>query len=136
MATIRGNASSYDIGNNPPEVKWTFVRGDTAAFKVYVTDDQRQPLTIADWTIAMKIKRPDTAQETFRPTDDATEVLSLTPVADADDLAGEFTVKITAAQSQILQTGDIFDIELSLPQDQIVWTVAQGSVVVIEDITD
>ena len=136
MATIRGNASSYDIGNNPPEVKWTFVRGDTAAFKVYVTDDQRQPLTIADWTIAMKIKRPDTAQETFRPTDDATEVLSLTPAADADDLAGEFTVKITAAQSQILQTGDIFDIELSLPQDQIVWTVAQGSVVVIEDITD
>ena len=136
MATLRGNASSYDIGNNPPEVKWTFVRGDTAAFKVYVTDDERQPLTISDWSIAMKVKRPNTAQETFEPTDAATEVLSLTPTADADDLAGEFTVKITAAQSQILETGDIFDIELSLPQDQIVWTVAQGSVVVIEDITD
>lgn len=136
MATLRGNSSSYDIGNNPPEVKWTFVRGDTAAFKVYVTDDDRQPLTIADWSIEMKIKRPDTAQETFTVTDAATTILTLNPAADSDDQAGEFTVKITAAQSQILETGDIFDIELSLPQDQIVWTVAQGRVNVLEDVTD
>lgn len=136
MTTIRGSNSFYDIGNSPPEVRWTFVRGDTAAFKLYVTDDQRQPLTISDWSIAMQIKRPDTPQETFEPTDNATEILSVVPSAEGDDLAGEFTVKITAAQSKILQTGDIFDIQLSLPQDQIVWTVAQGSVVVVEDITE
>lgn len=135
MATLRGN-TSYDIGNNPPEVRWTFVRGDTAAFKVYVTDDDRQPLTISDWSIEMKIKRPDTLQETFTVTDAATTILTLYPAAASDDQAGEFTVKISSTESQTLQTGDIFDIELSLPQDQIVWTVAQGRVNVLEDVTD
>lgn len=136
MATLRGNSSSYDIGNNPPEVRWTFVRGDTAAFRVYVTDDERQPLTISDWNIEMKIKRPIIAQDEFKVTDAATTILTLSPEADADDEAGEFTVKISATQSKTLETGDIFDIELSLPQDQIVWTVAQGRVNVLEDVTD
>jgi hypothetical protein len=45
-------------------------------------------------------------------------------------------VSLTAAQSETLETGDIFDIELSTAQDQIVWTVAQGSVVILEDVTD
>ena len=40
MATYRGQgASSYDVGQAPPYVSWTFVKGDTASFKVYVTDD-------------------------------------------------------------------------------------------------
>jgi hypothetical protein len=34
----------------------------------------------------------------------------------------------------MLQTGDIFDIQLS--NDAYVWTVAQGKMVVIEDVTD
>jgi hypothetical protein len=69
-------------------------------------------------------------------TDNATLVLSLTPEADPDDAAGEFTVSLTAAQSTLLETGDIFDIELSTEQDQIVWTVAQGSMIILEDVTD
>jgi hypothetical protein len=60
--------------------------------------------------------------------------LSLTPVADSDDLVGEFTVSLTAAQSVQLQTGDIFDIQLSDPTR--VWTVAQGSLKILEDVTD
>jgi hypothetical protein len=60
----------------------------------------------------------------------------LYPDADPDDGPGEFTVSITAAQSATLATGDVFDIQLSLPQDQIVWTVAQGRVSVISDITE
>lgn len=126
----------YDVGNAPPLVQWTIVRGDTASFKVYVTDDARQPLNIPDWTIDMEIKRPNNAEDAGQVTDDATIVMTLVPYQDPDDSAGEFTVSITAAQSAILQTGDIFDIELSLPQNQLVWTVAQGSVVVIEDITN
>ena len=135
MATLRGSASSYDIGNVPPRINWTVVRGDTAAFKVYVTDDNREPLNIPDWTIAMEVKRPNLAANLGKITDDATLVLSLSPEADSDDAAGEFTVSITSTQSATLQTGDIFDIELSLPQDELVWTVAQGSVIVIEDVT-
>jgi len=136
MATTRGSASSYSVGNNPPLVTWTVVRGDTAAFKVYVTDDDRQPLTIADWTIAMKMKRP--ANPVIPPimTDSATVLLTLTPAADVDDLPGEFTVSLAASQTQTLQTGDIFDIQLSLPQNEIVWTVAQGAMVILEDVTD
>lgn len=136
MATLRGSGSSYSVGNNPPRVTWTVVRGDTAAFRVYVTDDNREPLNIPDWSIEMQIKRPDTVLENPVITDDATVVMTLYPSALTDDALGEFTVSITAAQSQILQTGDIFDIELSLPQDEIVWTVAQGSMIILEDVTD
>jgi hypothetical protein len=136
MATTRGSASSYSVGNNPPLVTWTVVRGDTAAFRVYVTDDDRQPLVIGDWTIAMKMKRP--ANPVMPPvmTDSATTLLTITPAADLDDEPGEFTVSLTAAQTQDLETGDIFDIQLSLPQDEIVWTVAQGAMVILEDVTD
>ena len=115
---------TYDIGSKPPQIQWTLMRGDTASFKSYVTHDARNPLNIPDWTIEMEIKR------------DGTIILYPTPAADADDLEGEFTVSLTAAETRILETGDVFDIQLSLPQDQIVWTVAQGSIVVLEDITD
>ena len=136
MATLRGSASSYSVGNNPPLVTWTVVRGDTAAFRVYVTDDEREPLNIDDWTIEMKIKRP--ANPVIPPvmTDSATTIFTINPAADPDDGPGEFTVSITAAQSQLMQTGDIFDIQLSLAQDETVWTVAQGGMIILEDVTD
>ena len=113
---------NYDIGNEPPRVAWTVVRGDTASFKAYVSDDARMPLNIPDWTIQMEIKRGGSI------------ITSTTPEQDADDLDGEFTVSLTAAQTRILETGDIFDIQLSAPQT--VWTVCQGSMVIIEDVTD
>lgn len=137
MATLRGSGSSYAVGNTPPRVTWTVVRGDTASFRVYVTDDERQPLTIADWSISMQVKRPNSIDLNNLGviTDDATTILTLTPAADSDDQAGEFTVSLAATESQILETGDIFDIEISLPQDEIVWTVAQGYMVILEDVT-
>lgn len=135
MATLRGSASVYDIGNKPPRVNWTVVRGDTASFRVYVTDDNRQPLNIADWSINMDMKRPNSTTNAGVITDDSTLLFSLTPQPDADDEPGEFTVFLTAAQTESLETGDIFDIELSLPQDELVWTVAQGAMIILEDLT-
>lgn len=137
MATFRGSGSgTYDIGEAPPFVNWTFVKGDTAAFRVYVTDDARQPLNIPDWTISMQIKRPTTDPVVpGQITDTATLLYTLVPVADADDEDGEFTVSLTASETSTLRTNDIFDIELSLPADSIVWTVAQGKLVVLEDVT-
>jgi hypothetical protein len=136
MATLRGSQTSYDIGNAPPTVIWTVVRGDTSGFKVYVTDDAKVPLILkgagSEWDIAMKIKRPTSTPGII--TDAATLVLNLYPVADEDDLVGEFTVWLTAAQSVQLQTGDIFDIQVSDPTR--VWTVAQGSLKILEDVTD
>jgi len=136
MATLRGSQTSYDIGNAPPTVLWTVVRGDTSGFKVYVTDDAKEPLILkgpgSEWDIAMKIKRPTSTPGVI--TDNATLVLNLQPVADEDDLVGEFTVWLTAAQSAQLQTGDIFDIQVSDPTR--VWTVAQGSLKILEDVTD
>lgn len=128
--------SGYAVGNTPPRVTWTVVRGDTAAFKVYVTDDAKQPLNLDDWTIDMEIKRPDVAQTTPVMTDDATLILTLTPAQDPDDAPGEFTVSLTASQSAELETGDIFDIELSTSGRATVWTVAQGSMVILEDVTN
>lgn len=138
MATLRGSQSLYDIGNKPPTVIWTVVRGDTSGFKVYVTDDAKEPLILkgegSEWSIAMKIKRPNLAANKGIITDDSTLVLSLTPVADEDDLVGEFTVWLTAEESVQLETGDIFDIQVSDPTR--VWTVCQGSMKILEDVTD
>lgn len=124
MATTRGSASSYAVGNTPPEVVWTVVRGDTASFRVYVADDNKVALNIPDWDIKMDIRRSGSL------------VMTLLPAADADDGPGEFTVSLTDAQSGVLETGDVFDIQLTSNPAQYVWTVAQGSMKIIEDITE
>ena len=133
MATLRSQQqSSYLVGLKPPEVSWTVVRGDTAAFRVYVTDDNKDPLVIEDWTIAMEIKRPNTKPGEF--TDDAELIVELAPAPTELDGDGEFTVSIRSDESVLLETGDIFDIELS--DESRVWTVARGTVIVIEDVTN
>lgn len=133
MATLRSQQQeSYLVGLKPPEVSWTVVRGDTAAFRVYVTDDNKDPLVIEDWTIAMEIKRPNTKPGEF--TDDAELIVELAPSPTATDGDGEFTVSLNANDSTMLETGDIFDIELS--DESRVWTVARGTMVIIEDVTN
>mgnify|MGYP003333370012 FL=1 len=127
---------TYYLGSGAPAVIWTIIRGDTASFKVYVTDDAKQPINIPDWTIKMEIKRPNTPVNPPVMTDDATIIVTLYPEAQVDDGAGEFTVFLTAAESVQLETGDIFDIELRLPEDALVWTVAQGYMTVLEDVTN
>jgi hypothetical protein len=133
MATLRSSQQdSYSIGSAPPTVNWTIVKGDSAGFRVYVTDDNKDPLDISEWTIEMEIKRPTVAGNL----NDANPagVLNLTPVALAEDDDGEFTVSLTSTQSKSLNTGDIFDIELR--DASRVWTVARGILTVIEDITN
>jgi hypothetical protein len=125
MATYRGQGSdSFSIGSAPPTVLWTLVRGDTAAFRVYVTDEERVPLTISEWDIAMDIVRPSTNN---------TLILSLTPEATVSDDDGEFTVSLTSGESEDLVTGDAFDIQLS--DGTRTWTVCKGTITVIADIT-
>jgi hypothetical protein len=132
MATTR--SSGYSIGNTPPFITWTVVRGDSASFRVYVTDDAKTPLNIDNWTIDMEIKRPTVAQTTPEITDAATLVVTLAPESTAGDGDGEFTVNLEPEQSVLLRTGDIFDIELS--DATRVWTVAQGSMIILEDVTN
>jgi hypothetical protein len=125
MATYRGQGSdSFSIGSAPPTVLWTLVRGDTAAFRVYVTDEERVPLTISEWDIAMDIVRPSTNN---------TLIVSLTPEATVSDDDGEFTVSLTSGESEDLVTGDAFDIQLS--DGTRTWTVCKGTITVIADIT-
>jgi hypothetical protein len=125
MATYRGQGTdSFSIGSAPPNVLWTLVRGDTAAFRVYVTDENRNPLTIDDWTISMDIVRPTTNNSL---------IVSLSPEATLDDSAGEFTVSLSSGESEDLETGDIFDIQLS--DASRTWTICKGTITVIEDVT-
>lgn len=112
---------SYAIGSTPPEVVWTIVSGDTASFRVYVTDDTKTPITVEDWDIAMDIARSGSV------------IVALTPAATESDDAGEFTVSLTSQQSALLQTGDVFDIQLS--DATRVWTVATGTMSVIDSVT-
>jgi hypothetical protein len=134
MATLRGQSSTFDLGNKPPTGIWTVVRGDTSGFKVYATDDAKIALNISDWTISMKIKRPNNTADLGVITDDATLILTLTPAPDLNDGPGEFTVWLTSEESVQLETGDIFDIQLS--DATRVWTVCQGSMKILEDVTD
>jgi hypothetical protein len=128
MATFRNQPTdSYALGAAPPEIRWTVVRGDSAAFRVYVTNDAREPLLLEDWEVAMDI---------YRPSND-TVIVSLVPQPiEFQDEEGSFTVKLTASESENLETGDIFDIQLTeLLSEGRVWTVAKGSMVIIEDVT-
>jgi len=128
MATFRNQPTdSYALGSAPPEVRWTVVRGDSAAFRVYVTNDAREPLYLEDWEIKMDIYRPST--------DDVIVTLSPEPI-EFQDTEGSFTVNLTSSQSELLETGDIFDIQLTeLLSEGRVWTVAKGSMVILEDVT-
>ncbi len=128
MATFRNQPTdSYALGAAPPEIRWTVVRGDSAAFRVYVTNDARQPLLLEDWEVAMDIYRPSI--------DDVVLSLSPEPIEFQDE-EGSFTVTLTSTQSQLLETGDIFDIQLTeLLSEGRVWTVARGSMVILEDVT-
>ena len=128
MATFRNQPTdSYALGAAPPEIRWTVVRGDSASFRVYVTNDAREPLLLDDWEVAMDVYRPST--------DDVVLSLSPEPI-EFQDTEGSFTVNLTSSQSELLQTGDIFDIQLTeLLSEGRVWTVAKGSMVIIEDVT-
>jgi hypothetical protein len=110
---------------------WTLVRGDTAAFRVYVTDEDRAPLDIGDWDIAMDIARRTVNANTGAVTYPV--IVSLTPEATLDDDDGEFTVSLSAGESDDLNTGDIFDIQLS--DATRTWTVCKGTITVVEDVT-
>ena len=127
MAQYRGYGSqSYAVGYEPPTVTWTVVKGDTASFRVYVTDNDKNPLTISDWTIEMDIVPPNTS----------VPVVTLYPDATPDDGPGEFTVSLTAADSALLSTGDRFDIQMSSTSPVSVWTVAQGTMTMIDSVTE
>ena len=120
---------SFSIGSAPPTVAWTLVRGDTSAFRVYVTDENRNPLTISEWDISMDIARKTVNNNvTTYPV-----IVSLTPEATVDDNDGEFTVALSSGESEDLETGDIFDIQLD--DGTRTWTVCKGTVTVIEDVT-
>jgi hypothetical protein len=134
MATFRGQESKsvYDVGLRPPLVNWTVVRGDTAAFRVYTTDDNKDPLIIADWNILCEFRRPDKANDFTQ--DSAGTIFTIVPFATVNDEIGEFTVSLTKEQTILLRTGDVFDVELS--DADRVWTVCQGRMIIIEDVTD
>jgi hypothetical protein len=125
---------NYLVGNTPPLVTWTVVRGDTAAFRVYVTDDTKSALNVTSWTKSMEIKRPTVEQTVPEMTDAATLITTVTPTITGSDGVGEFTVRLTSTQTNLLETGDLFDIEIE--DATRIWTVCQGSMIVIEDITN
>lgn len=125
---------NYNLGSEPPQIVWTVVRGDTSSFRVYVTDDDKNPINVPDWTINMYVKRPNNAVDLGKITDDADFVVDIYPIPTSSDGDGEFTVFLSSQNSHLLETGDIFDIEIA--DGFRVWTVGQGSIVVLEDVTD
>ncbi|NDA95863.1 MAG: hypothetical protein EBY03_07035 [Actinobacteria bacterium] len=126
MTSYRNTGSSaYSIGSEPPTITWTVVSGDTASFRVYVEDDDRNPLDLSTWTLAMDI---------IRPSEDNDVIVSLTPtITEDDDATGSFTVSLSSSDSQALETDDEFDIQIS--DTDRVWTLAKGKMIIIDDIT-
>lgn len=125
MAEYRNQqARVLGLGSEPPQLLWTVVRGDTASFRVYVTDDNKEPMDLESWILAADFYRPSTS----------TTVVQTTPQITEDDSLGSFTVSLGASQSEVLQSGDIFDIQIS--NDETVWTVGMGTMSIIEDVTN
>jgi hypothetical protein len=125
MAQYR-NQTPYQIGSEPPQSIWTIVRGDTASFKMYVQDDAGNPLVIEEWSITMDFARSTTSSV----------ILEVTPDADPDDGPGEFTVYLASDETELLETDDEFDIQMASSGNAVVWTVLQGKVLMVEDITN
>jgi hypothetical protein len=134
VAQYRGSQAggSYSVGAEPPIVAWTVVRGDTASFRVFVYDDDGDDLDLATWTLAMDIER-----QYYDGNGEATTseiILSLTPaITGEDEETGSFTVSLLSEESEILETDDAFDIQIS--DASRVWTLARGTMKIIEDIT-
>lgn len=127
MTSYRNTGNNaYSIGSEPPTITWTVVSGDTASFRVYVEDDDRNPLDLSTWTLAMDIVRTGTT---------STEtIVALTPtITEDDDATGSFTVSLSSSDSQALETDDEFDIQIS--DTDRVWTLAKGKMIIIDDIT-
>ena len=119
--------STYNVGNIPPLVNWTCVIGDSASFRIYVEDDLENAIDVDEWTIRAQFRRYSD--------DIGDDLVFITYPAETEfDDPGEFTVKVTAAQSRSLQTGDVFDVQLS--DATRVWTVCQGEMIMIGDVTD
>ncbi len=127
--------ATYNIGNKPPLINWTCVIGDTASFRVYVEDDLGNPLDY-DTTSAGDVTGWDISGEFRRYSDNVGDDLLFTvyPEQSEFDEIGEFTVTVSATQSKILRTGDVFDIQL---RDGVrVWTVCQGEMIMIGEVTE
>jgi hypothetical protein len=127
--------STYNIGNIPPLVNWTVVIGDSASFRIYVEDDLGNELDytndesgdVTGWDIKADFRR-------YSDNVGTDLIFSVTPYATEFDDPGEFTVTISPAQSKQLRTGDVFDVQLT--DNNRVWTVCQGEMSMIGEVTD
>ena len=128
--------STYNVGNIPPLVNWTCVIGDSASFRIYVEDDQEQPLDY-NTTSAGDDEVWDISGEFRRYSDNTGDDLLFTIYPDVTefDEDGEFTVTLTSAQSKILRTGDVFDIQVRDGATRV-WTVCQGEMIMIGEVTE
>lgn len=125
--TVVPGPTLYDIGNKPPLINWTTVVGDSAAFRVYVEDDQGNPIVPDDWTIKADFRR-------YSLPNDSDLLFSVIPSKTEFDGAGEFTVFVEPGLTKQLRTGDVFDVQLT---DALrVWTVCQGEMTMIGEVTD
>ena len=127
--------STYNVGNIPPLVNWSCVIGDSASFRIYVEDDLENPLDY-DTTSVGDDSGWDISGEFRRYSDNVGDDLLFTVYPDQTefDEAGEFTVTLSPAQSKILRTGDVFDIQLR--DATRVWTVCQGEMIMIGEVTE
>ena len=129
--------STYNVGNIPPLVNWTCVVGDSASFRIYVEDDEGNELDY-DTTSTGDNSGWDIKGDFRRYSDNVGDDLLFTVYPDQTefDEIGEFTVTLSPAQSKILRTGDVFDIQLTDDATDRVWTVCQGEMIMIGEVTD
>ena len=128
--------STYNVGNIPPLVNWTCVIGDSASFRIYVEDDQGNELDY-DTTSVGDETGWDISGDFRRYSDNVGDDLLFTVYPDQTefDEVGEFTVTVSPAQSKILRTGDVFDIQLRDGYSRV-WTVCQGEMIMIGEVTE
>ena len=132
MAT--GATTIYDIPY-PILTDPVNVHEDIQSLAERIEDDLGNPLDY-DTTSAGDVTGWDISGDFRRYSDNVGDDLLFTVYPDQSefDEVGDFTVTVSATQSKILRTGDVFDIQL---RDGVrVWTVCQGEMIMIGEVTE
>jgi hypothetical protein len=107
---------TYRVGSEPPQVIWTIVRGDTGSFRVYVTDDSKDPLNISDWNIRIDFKRFGQEIFTLYRSMGRVLVMSKAVISDISDFKTKKIYQVEKTSSRIFSKKDYSSkIEYSLP---------------------
>jgi hypothetical protein len=130
MAITRGSSNFYAVGNTPPDVTWTVVRGDSASFTVSLLEnDEVTAFDTEGWTYSATAYDPTSDVLDDLPVTVEGSVVTVTAPAETTANWGIRYKSVVAELS--------FDLQAVVPDGNstITWTPVIGTICVLGDVT-